>query len=338
MNQFQKQETQRQVAFKKRHWPELGSFPLPNSPQKTYPHILPKANLKNAFYGPIADEILHYIKKEDIALHNQAVNLKSSQAACFNFLFPFQQDISFAAGVFEQLIPGLVAVNAVEFEYTGPIEVTEWLGEPSGGKRGRNRTSIDAAVFWNDSELRRCAALIEWKYTESGYGGCSAYNKARDEKAICRSIRVAEDSNPGQHCLLTSGTQHRSRRYWEHLETAGISLQKFSELQGCPFQGPFYQLMRQFLLGTFLKQHKIVDKFEIVSMDFEGNKCLHKIPKHLQPMTQSGVDNIIDLWNRTLGPDNKMRHITVEELMGCVDNVEINDADWRRYISERYGV
>lgn len=44
----------------------------------------------------------------------------------------------------------------IEFEYTGkdeypgPEGFVTWLSEPPGGKRGQNRNSIDAAVFWGD--------------------------------------------------------------------------------------------------------------------------------------------------------------------------------------------
>jgi hypothetical protein len=108
-------------------------------------------------------------------------------------------------------------------------------------------------------------------------------------------------------------------------------------VQGCPFQGPLYQLMRQFLLGTFLTKSKIVDHFEVVSMGFAGNELLHRIPKHLHPMIQQTTNTVIDLWNLSL-VDNKMRHVTVEELMRHVDNVGMIDTSWRQYINERYGV
>jgi len=338
-NEFEQQEILRQIAFKRRYWPELGNGKFAKLPQHTYPHILPDGHVRKVYYEPIADKILQYLDVEDIALHTEALNLKSSQVACFNFLFPFRSDLSLATRVLQPLLPGLNSVTGIDFEYTGPIEATKWLGEPLGGKRGQNRTSIDAAIFWNDEDLRRGAILIEWKYTEHNFGACSAFsNGNKEEKAICRSVSVAKDSDPAHHCLLTSGKRHRSRRYWEHLERAGISLQEFSEVQGCPFQGPLYQLMRQYLLGAFLKKSNIVDQFKVVSMDFPGNKALHRIPKHLHPMDQQDTSKVIDLWNKALHVDNKMRHITVEELMGHVDNAGIIDTDWREYISERYGV
>lgn len=338
-NVFEQQEILRQVAFKRNCWPKLGNGRSANRPQHSYPHILPKGHVDKAFYGSLAESILAYLKQENIALHTEVLNLKSSQVACLNFLYPFYQDHFLAMKVFREMMPGLEAVDAVDFEYSGPIEATKWLGEPLSSMRGQNRTSIDAALFWKDKSLQNHATLIEWKYTEHNYGKCSAYSGGKpEEKEICRSLRIAEEDDPSKYCLLTSGKRHRSRRYWEHLESAGISFQAYQEVQGCPFQGPLYQLMRQYLLGTFLIKSRIVDQFEIVSMDFAGNKSLHRIPKYLQPMIQQKTNNVIDLWNISLCPDNKMRHITVEELMGNVDNVGIIDVNWRKYIAERYGV
>lgn len=55
-------------------------------------------------------------------------------------------------------------------------------------------------------------------------------------------------------------------------------------------------------------------------------------------MIQQKANNVIDLWNMSLSVDNKMRHVTVEELMRHVDNVGMIDNNWRQYIYERYGV
>jgi hypothetical protein len=338
-NDFERQEILRQVKFKRRHWPELGNGKLAKLPWHTYPHILPDGHRRKAYYEPIADEILNYLDEEKIAIHTETLNLKSSQAACLNFLFPFRLDLSLATRVFKFLLPGLKEVTGIDFEYTGPIEATQWLGEPLGGQRGQNRTSIDAAIFWEDEDSRHRVALVEWKYTERNFGVCSAFtNGSRAEREVCRSINVAEDHNPAQRCQLTNGKRHRSRRYWEHMKKAGISLKAFENLQGCPFQGPLYQLMRQFLLGSFMVIDNIVDKFEIVSMGFAGNKALNKIPKHLQPMVKQDTNSVVDIWNSALMVDNKLRHVNVEELMRQVDSVGLFDANWRSYITEWYGV
>ena len=338
-NVFERQEILRQVAYKRSCWPKLDNGRSANRPQHSYPHILPIGHVDKAFYEPFAKSILAYLKQENIALHSEVLNLKSSQVACMNFLFPFYQDHFLAMKVFREMIPGLDVVDAIEFEYSGPIEATKWLGEPLSGMRGQNRTSIDAALFWKDKNLQNHVTFIEWKYTEHNYGKCSAYSGGKpEEKEICRSLCIAEEDDPSKYCLLTSGKRHRSRRYWEHLESAGISFQAYQEVQGCPFRGPLYQLLRQHLLGTFLIKSHIVNQFEVVSMDFTNNISLRRVPKYLRLMANGTTYDVIDLWNRLLVGNNKMRHIPVEELMGNVDNVGIIDVNWREYISERYGV
>jgi hypothetical protein len=150
-NRFEQREILRQVAFKRCRWPHLPDGAASKRPTYTYPHILPAGHERLAFYEPLADDILSYLRANDIAPHSELLNLKSSQAACLNFLFPLQQDLDLARAALRPLLRGLREVTAIEFEYTGPEGATQWLGEPKRGKRGQNRTSIDAAFFWMDS-------------------------------------------------------------------------------------------------------------------------------------------------------------------------------------------
>lgn len=337
-NSFEQQEIFRQVAFKRRHWPELSDGRSSKRPTYTYPHILPAGCKRLAFHEPLADAILSYLTEEDIALHSEILNLKSSQAACLNFLFPLRQNSDLAKAVLRPSLPGLREVTKIEFEYTGPLRVTEWLGEPKRGKRGQNRTSIDAAIFWIGRSKQRWVTLIEWKYTEKNFGVCNAFVSAsKDDKARCRSLDVARESDPARSCLLTMGGDRRSRRYWEHMQTARISLPAFSNVQGCPFQGPFYQLMRQFLLAAHLRQTGQADKAEVVSIGFVRNTALYEVPRQLRPLVGEEGD-IVDAWNTVLKGVPPMQHWTVEQLMARVIDIEDIDLDWRNYLRERYDV
>lgn len=338
-NSFEQQEILRQVGFKRSHWKDLSDGTFSKRPTHTYPHILPTGNERLAFYEPLADAILSYAAEDEIAIHSEVLNLKSSQAACFNFLFPFRIDLDLANAALRPLLSDLHEVVEIEFEYTGPPGVTEWLGEPKGGKRGQNRTSIDAAIFWKDGNKRRWATLIEWKYTERNFGQCSAFTTgSKADKAQCRSVNVAKDEFPGRSCLLTTGGDRRSRHYWEHLETAGISLAAFLNVQGCPFQGPFYQLLRQFLVAAYLRQAGIVDEAEVVSMGFAGNTALHAVPRQIRSLADGARTDVVDIWNTVLRGVPPMRDWTVEQLMAQVDALEGIDLDWRNYLRERYDV
>jgi len=338
-NSFEQQEIFRQVAFKRRRWPQLDDGSASKHPTFTYPHILPTDHERLAFYEPLADAILSHLAEEDIALHSEVLNLKSSQAACLNFLFPLRQNLDLAKAALQPFLPGLHEVTGIEFEYTGPPEITQWLGEPKGGKRGQNRTSIDAAIFWTGKSKRRCITLAEWKYTEHNFGACGAFGSAsKDDKAKCRSVDVAKDRDPARSCLLTTGGDRRARRYWEHMEAAGISLPAFADVQGCPFQGPFYQLMRQFLLAAYLRQMDEADEVEVVSIGFSRNPELHTVPPQLRSLVDREEKSIVSAWNAVLKNAPPMRHWTVEQLMARVNKIERIDLGWRNYLRERYDV
>ncbi len=338
-NAFEQSEILRQVAYKRNHWPKLEDGRFSKRPDYAYPHILPSGHENLAFYGPLGDAVLQYMKDEDIALHTEALNLKSSQVACLNILFPLRQNLDLAVDVFGQFFPQLKSVSWVEFEYTGPDEATKWMGEPKAGKRGQNRTSIDASVKWIDDDGKSHVSLIEWKYTEHGFGQCSAFQSAeKDMKGRCRSLNVATDPEPAKACLLTDGGDKRSRRYWEHMDNAGVSLNAFTGISGCPFQGPLYQLMRQFLLARYVVESGEANYSDVVSIGFSGNSALPDVPVQLRPLQKNKNQDIVEVWNSVLNGVPEMHHITVEKLMEAFDGSRLTDNDWRDYIRERYGV
>ena len=338
-NAFEQREIRRQVAFRRRHWPDLPNGAWSKRPDYLYPHILPTGKERLAFYPPLADAILSYLEYEDIVLHSEALNLKSSQVACLNVLFPLRTDLTLTTAVFRTLIPDLSVVTGIEFEYTGPSGTTAWLGEPSRGKRGQNRTSIDAAIFWQDTTGHRNISLIEWKYTEHNFGVCSAFTDAtRAERMRCLSLGICTASHPEQICLLTDGGDSRSRRYWEHLVGAGIRKEAFAGVKGCPFAGPLYQLMRQQLLSSYLRDVGEADEVDIMVVAFSGNTALMELPPALETMRLSESDTVIKVWNQALTGVPLVRHFFVETLLSALDSIVSADARWRAFLRDRYGV
>ena len=122
------------------------------------------------------------------------------------------------------------------------------------------------------------------------------------------------------------------------MESAGISLPAFAGVQGCPFQGPFYQLMRQFLLAAYLLQAGGTDEAEVVSIGFARNTALHRVPPQLRPLVGGRRDGIIEAWNAVLEGVPGLRHWTIEQLMAGVNKIEGVDLGWRNYLRERYDV
>jgi hypothetical protein len=339
LNAFEKQETRRQVAFKRYHWPELEDGVWSKRPDYHYPHILPENNMTKALFPPVAEEILLYLDREDIALHNEALNLRSSQVCCFNILFPLKKDKDLAKLVLEPLLPQVKDIEDIEFEYTGPCGTTKWLGEPPEGKRGQNRTSIDAAIWWKDNMDKQCITLLEWKYTERSFGSCGGYeSNSNVKKKHCWTLDAA-GIHPGSKCFLTAGGPQRSRRYWEHLAEADIDNIKFKDIKGCPFRGPFYQILRQSLLAEHLRQKlDNINKVEVAVLSFAGNESLLKCPPNLKSLIQNTKGNVIDAWNAVTPGAPPVRHIMIEEIMEAADTFLPQDNAWRCYVKERYGV
>jgi hypothetical protein len=331
MNPFQQQETRRQVEFKRRRWPDLADGPLVQRPNLIYPHILPKGYQKNAFFDP---SVMHYMAEHDIAYHTASLNLRSSQVSCLNFVYHLRQNLERASEVLRGWFPELARVTSIELEYTGPQPVTSWLGEPPAGKRGLNRTSADAAISWTASDGTSRLTLVEWKYTETKFGGCGGYKPGpRYQRAKCDTLEVSP-VQPSQDCYVSNNKDPRtSRQYWQHLEDAGVSPKVFRN-NGCPFRGPLYQLLRLQLLAHWLDANT-ADTVDVAVAYFKSNMKLMKSPgylKHVHP-------DLALAWPAFLAEPERFRVLYIEDLMAHCDYLSgVAKSPWREYLRERYGV
>ena len=323
MTPFQQQETLHQVKFKETHLKETEYGEYNKRRGYVYPHIMPseKGYEAKVYYGDYT-AIKTYFDEADIAFHTESLNLKSSQVCCINFLFPLKQDLRSATRVFKELFTNLVKVTKIEFEYTAD-DIYRSLGEPENGKRGQNRTSIDTAIFWNDTNDIKHISLIEWKYTEGNFGVCSSYNSG------CKNLDLK--NNVEQSCILS---REKNRKYWSLMKNAGIDINNLSLKTGCPFQGPFYQLMRQQIFAYLLEKKYPGSEVELIAMSFAGNKALHKVPNNLKYI--SGKNDLIDVWNSV--NTRKVRSVTVQTLLSAIDNTGDLTTKWRNYIKNRYGI
>lgn len=333
MTAFQKGETQRQAEYKREIWPKLCDG---KHGGKHYSHILPEGHLEKNYYPPIYEALRVYLEENKIALHSSSLNLKSSQACCFNFLFPWRLNLDESTAVLASVLPDVEQVLGIEFEYTGPDGATEWLGEPPGGGRGQNRTSVDAAIWWKDRSYGNRLTLIEWKYTENSFGDCGGYrSKGNQSKGKCLGIEVAR-IQPKEDCFVSTGNNNRtSRRYWDLLEEAGIFVSRFTE-KGCPFRGPWNQLLRLFLLRDYCQQSmKNLDVVEVVAIGFEDNwQHLLKMP----PYMKGRGNNVVQAWNELLEEVPPLRKVSVEHLVSSTGKLSPEHRKWREYIESRYGV
>ena len=155
-------------------------------------------------------------------------HLLSSQIACLNHLYPFRQrkdcTDKLLQNVTERIVESqFVDSGFIEFEKTGEKP----LGKELSTQRGANSTSIDSFMIGKNQLSDRVLVLIEWKYTES----------------------YAPNS-----VLISDSGKNRFEVYRELLENPDCPIQTtdFKDL----FFEPYYQLMRQTLLGWTMTKNK----------------------------------------------------------------------------------
>lgn len=321
LNRFEAQETVRQVQFKDSRWPGLPHGCWSKDQTHTYPHILPDGEFGKALYQHIAQAVQKYCAQESIAWHSEALNLRSSQVCCFNVLFPLRQDLELAAAVLSPLLPSVRRVTAVEFEYTGDSGATTYLGEPSNGGRGQNRTSIDVAIWWEDASKSHLT-LCEWKYTERSFGPCGGHKSdGNPDPENCSRLNPSVPSSWAM-CYLTAPRHHRN--YWAHMAQAGVNLASFNQADGCPFKGPFYQVMRQFLLAAYLRQHGDDNDVDVAVIAFKGND------------REVGYSGTVQEWNQHLVGVPPLRLVYVDDIVASIRAHATGPHE--AYLRDRYGV
>ncbi len=326
-NDFQRQETVRQIEFKRKHWPELPDGLWSKNRSRSYPHILPDGEMEKALCPEIAAAVLAYCGTE-IAIHSEALNLKSSQVCCFNSLFPLRQDLPLARSALADVLPDVTEVEWIEFEYTGPADVTAWLGEPRTGKRGSMRTSIDAAIRWR-SGTQEALTFCEWKYTEKNYGLCAGANSDRNPnpgRCAAPNLSVTQYADG---CYLRESL---GRSYWSLFDEAGIDVAALSDGTRCPLRGAFYQLMRQYLVAHYERVKDPTLNVQVVALSFSGNTALHEV--------SSDGTTVEERWNRCLQkPEQALRTIHVESIINRARAAAGEQHQtWLDYLNERYGL
>lgn len=122
---------------------------------------------------------------------------------------------------------------------------------------------------------RRTVVCVEakfWKDAEAGFGGCS--QPGQDENG---QVRCAGYYGPGSDlktktrawCRLEVWDGERSPRTYWTLGRAFFRESVFAKQadgQACPFDGPNYQLMRNFLFAAALAQRKKLASFGVVAV------------------------------------------------------------------------
>ena len=229
-------------------------------------------------------------------------HLLSSQVACLNHLYYVRQRKDIATALLKRINPDIVEAlviddGFVEFEYIGK---KQHLKEKSF-TRGANCTSIDAVMLGVTSAEKRILFLIEWKYTET-YVTENLYKKARAD--VYDSL-IAQPTGPF---------------------VVGINP------QGLYFE-PFYQMMRQTLLGCLFAQNREMKCDSCVNIHVIPNDNV-ELKGNITSPTLRGHD-IHVAWKHILKiPDS---YVSIDPVSLLKDAEHLVDTkSWLSYLNARY--
>jgi hypothetical protein len=228
-------------------------------------------------------------------------HLLSSQVSCVNHLYFLRQRNDLATAILKNIDSRIISAEIVdngfvEFEINGE---KNYLNERSH-VRGANSTSVDAAMIGKKNDGKNILILIEWKYTEF-------YSP--------KNLYIPERYNTYNPLLNDPNCP--------------INSTDFESL----YYEPYYQLMRQTLLGW-----KMVEANEYNCNEYLHLHIIPKDNKELQNKITSpklaGKD-MSDAWTNILKEPNKYKKLSPEELFEPLKNRKDIHA-LLEYLRERY--
>jgi len=258
-------------------------------------------------WAGIREDVIDYFERNKItwwmedASNEPSGHLLSSQVACLNHLYFIRQRQDAATAILKNILPNITKAQIVddgfvEFEIIGS---QNYLGERSH-TRGANSTSVDALMVGERTDGNNILFLIEWKYTEEYRADpkyiperYDIYNKLLDEK----------------NCPIV--INNYEALYYE----------------------PFYQLMRQILLGW-----KMVENNEYSCNEFLH---IHVIPENNKELREkvtspSLVGNTMsDAWKNVLKEPNRYIVISPDQIVKPIENCS-DTKSILSYLQKRY--
>jgi len=263
----------------------------------------PELNL----HPTIRASAINYFRENNIAWWGEdksklSGHLLSSQIACLNHLFPIRNNKELALLILQGICPEIIEPVLIDNGYVGfeVIGAENYLGEKSH-IRGEYSTSIDAVMVGQKPNGKSIIVLIEWKYTESYDIGENKYISSRAQIYD----KLIENRDSPFHSL-TPGVM-----YFE----------------------PFYQLMRQTLLGW-----KMVNAKEFNADEFMH---IHIIPKGNKELLERNTSTVLigksmsGAWKRVLKKPKLYNVVEPERLLKPL--VEIKPIrQWLKYLKTRY--
>ncbi|MCJ7655588.1 MAG: hypothetical protein MUO97_09900 [Dehalococcoidia bacterium] len=207
---------------------------------------------------------------------------------------------------------------------TYPFIAFEWIGtrdylEEAKRKgmrrtRGANFTSADFAFRFRENDGRVHLVLGEWKYTEEygrNYKGSGHQGDVRKNNYI-NLFRKREG--------VFSANEDRDKLY--------DSL----------FYEPFYQLMRLQLLAQEMESNTEMDAdtVSVLHVSPEANYEFRKNVTSDYLKERFPRKHVLEIWQQ-LAPKDKFISISVEEMLGSIEQIEASNQNWVTYLCKRYG-
>ena len=258
-------------------------------------------------WAGIREDVIKYFERNHIAWwmgdekNEPTGHLLSSQVACTNHLYFVRQRKDVATAILQNVSDKVVEADTIDDGYVEFEAIGEknYLGERSH-TRGANSTSIDAIMVGKKNDGSNILILIEWKYTEE-YREENKYIPARSD--------IYDKFLHKDNCPID--TADYESLYYE----------------------PFYQLMRQTLLGWKMVQAGEYECDEYIHVHVIPEDNVELRERVTSPRLKG--DTMSEAWKSVLREPGRYIVISPEEFMKpasiCPDTHSI-----RTYLGKRY--
>jgi hypothetical protein len=280
-----------------------------------YPFVLQDPSLN--LWEEIRRDALAYFKDNNIPWWMSTPemptgHLLSSQIACVNHLYYLRKQKEFATKILQNINNRIVSADEIAYPDTDTGYVAfeivgkeNYLGERQH-TRGANATSVDAVMVGKKADGKNILVLIEWKYTEYYEHGKSLYIPARYR--IYNPLLSA--ANSPFKPIIPNG------KLFEPL-----------------YYEPFYELMRQTLLGWKMASASEYNCDEYIHLYVVPDKNTELLLENTSPGLEG--ETINEAWQKTLKNETLFRIISPECLLEPLKN-EQGIQTFFNYLENRY--
>ncbi|MDD5510357.1 MAG: hypothetical protein PHI12_06090 [Dehalococcoidales bacterium] len=319
----------------------IGQNGTQNGVEKDY--ILPANQWLLGIWEPVRDSLDDYLVSDEVQANEGKHNLKSSWVQCANLFFPFRYDphmrYMLRSFLKRELNLDISTIDAVELEYAAPGRLAPKHLLNERGKRGSGQTSPDIAILFSCVDGSSGIYLIENKYTEHHFYGCSAAKKTISKEHLqqglkpnpdstrCRNVKGLVD-NPSGYCHQIAW----GRKYWSILADS-IEKDAWRSLPYCPAFRDGYQLLRQQALAQGIAESGL---FEYV---YSGVTFDERNTELVQCLSDLGRSDFTTDWPKLFNDNSKVRFhsFTHQDFVSWISRSRSTYIrEWSKYVKERY--